>query len=59
MLFLDELLNSLSARQPDSPLVAALTPLHTPLPELAQEIRNLYPRVHGQVVAKQVQKVAP
>jgi len=45
VLFIDELLEALAAREPGSPFVAALTPLHAPLPELAREVRNHFSRI--------------
>jgi len=45
VLFIDELLEALETRHPDSPLLAALAPLRSPLPELEKEAAGHYVRI--------------
>ena len=45
VLFLDELLDDLERRRPDSPLLAALSPLRVPLPELEKAAEGHYDRI--------------
>ena len=45
VLFLDELLDDLEKRCPASPLLAALSPLRVPLPELEKEAEGHYDRI--------------
>lgn len=47
VLFLDELLESLKQRHPDSPLVAALAPLSEPLAELEKNAAGHYQFIRG------------